>query len=230
MSLPCSSISTPNDLKQDRVERQSALTAKFVNRVSPTAIAAIIAALCEIDLSPASSILPFMDLARRSFILSILELTPRLCLDSKCPKPLTYRTYTVSEIREIKLPSNIGSVEEAADRADAFARERGYSDEVIFAVDLAIRESVANAVKHGNKFDESKDVEITFNVSDEGFEITVRDHGHGFSVEDIPDPTDPENLLKSDGRGILFIRSFMDEVEWTNPDGGGLMCTMLKKR
>ena len=135
----------------------------------------------------------------------------------------------VSEKREIRLPSRIESVEEAADKADAFARERGYSDEVIFAVDLAIRESVANAVKHGNKLDENNDVEITFNESGEGFEITVRDHGSGFSVEDIPDPTNPENLLKSDGRGILFMRSFMDEVEWTNPDGGGVMVRMLKK-
>ena len=136
---------------------------------------------------------------------------------------------SVPEKREIKLPSRIESVEEAADMINSFARERGYSDEVIFAVDLAVRESMANAVKHGNKFDETKDVEITFSHSDKGLEITVRDFGSGFSVEDIPDPTDPENLLKSDGRGILFIRSFMDEVEWTNPNGGGLMVTMLKK-
>lgn len=135
----------------------------------------------------------------------------------------------MSEIREIKLPSRIESVEEAADRADKFAREQGYGDEVIFAVDLAIRESVANAVKHGNKFDDAKDVEIKFADSKNGFEITVRDFGSGFSIEDIPDPTDPENLLKSDGRGILFIKSFMDEVEWSNPDGGGLMVKMLKK-
>jgi serine/threonine-protein kinase RsbW len=135
----------------------------------------------------------------------------------------------VPEILEIKLPSRIESVEEAADRADEFARTRGYGDEVIFAVDLAIRESVVNAVKHGNKFDESKDVEITFADSEDGFEITVRDYGTGFSVEDIPDPTVPENLLKSDGRGILFIRSFMDEVEWSNPEGGGLKIKMSKK-
>ena len=53
-------------------------------------------------------------------------------------------------------------------------------------------------------------------TSDEVFEITVRDHGDGFNVEEIPDPTDPENLLKTNGRGILFMRSFMDKVEWEN--------------
>ncbi len=133
-------------------------------------------------------------------------------------------------MREIELPSRIESVEEAAVMADEFAKSCGFGDEVGFAIDLAIRESVANAVKHGNKFDESKKVELTFADKPEGFEITVRDYGSGFAVEDIPDPTNPENLLKTNGRGILFIRSFMDEVEWDNPPGGGLIVRMLKKR
>lgn len=133
-------------------------------------------------------------------------------------------------MREIELPSRIESVDEAAMAADEFAKSCGFGDEIIFAVDLAIRESVANAVKHGNKFDESKKVELKFDDRPEGFEITVRDYGSGFAVEDIPDPTDPENLLKTNGRDILFMRSFMDEVEWENPADGGLMVKMLKKR
>ncbi len=136
----------------------------------------------------------------------------------------------MSEIREIELPSRIESVEEAATMADEFAKAQGFGDEVIFAIDLAIRESVANAVKHGNKFDAGKNVEIRFADVPEGFEITVRDFGTGFMVENIPDPTNPENLLKTNGRGILFMRSFMDEVEWSNPEGGGLIVKMLKKR
>jgi serine/threonine-protein kinase RsbW len=136
----------------------------------------------------------------------------------------------VSETRKIELPSRIESVEEAATIADEFARLRGFGDEVIFAIDLAVRESVANAVKHGNKFDDTKKVDITFADLSEGFEVTVRDFGEGFAVDDIPDPTNPENLLKTNGRGILFIRSFMDEVEWAHPMDGGLMVKMLKKR
>lgn len=101
---------------------------------------------------------------------------------------------------------------------------------MMFGIDMAIRESVANAVKHGNKFDESKKVDIRFADTKDGFEVTVRDFGTGFTPEDVPDPTDPDNLLKTDGRGILFMRSFMDEVEWTNPDDGGLQVRMLKKR
>ena len=133
-------------------------------------------------------------------------------------------------MRQIELPSRIESVDEAAMMADEFAKSCGFGDEVTFAVDLAIRESVANAVKHGNKFDESKTVQLTLDDKPEGFEITVRDYGSGFAIDEIADPTDPENLLKTNGRGILFMRSFMDEVEWQNPTDGGLMVKMLKKR
>lgn len=113
--------------------------------------------------------------------------------------------------------------------AEKTAREWGFGDESISAIDLAVRESVANAVKHGNKFDDAKPVEITFTRSREGFGITVRDFGTGFRPADIPDPTNPENLMKESGRGILFMRSFMDEVEWTCHDGGGLVVKMLKR-
>ena len=131
---------------------------------------------------------------------------------------------------EIKLPSRIESVDEAASEADEFAKKQGFGDDFVSAIDLAIRESVANAVKHGNKFDESKDVEVTFADLPEGFEVTVRDHGPGFAIEEIPDPTNPENLLKANGRGILFMNSFMDEVSWENHAGGGMVVKMLKKR
>jgi len=136
----------------------------------------------------------------------------------------------VLEQKKLELPSKIESVEKAAQEAEVFVKESGFGDEVLFAVDMAVRESVANAVKHGNKLDETKQVEITFFNSDEGFEITVRDFGTGFAVEEIPDPTNPENLLKASGRGILFMRSFMDEVEWTNHSDGGLLVRMMKRR
>jgi serine/threonine-protein kinase RsbW len=136
----------------------------------------------------------------------------------------------VTGIQQIKLPSRIESVDEAALRADEFAKEQGLGDDFVSAIDLAIRESVANAVKHGNKFAEEKTVDLTLARTAEGFEITVRDYGAGFQIDDIPDPTDPENLLKSHGRGILFMRSFMDVVEWSNHEGGGLVVKMLKRQ
>ncbi len=129
---------------------------------------------------------------------------------------------------ELILPTRIESVDEAALSAERFARDNGFGSDLISAIDLAVRESVANAVKHGNRFDEGKSVELTFAKLENGLEITVRDFGSGFTLDEIPDPTDPENLLKATGRGILFMRSFMDVVEWTEADGGGMKVTMVK--
>ncbi|MGD9590517.1 MAG: ATP-binding protein [Pyrinomonadaceae bacterium] len=134
----------------------------------------------------------------------------------------------MNEFIELKLPSVIGSVDEAASQAESFVRSCGLGDDFASAIDLAVRESVANAVKHGNKFDPEKVVELKFLRSPKGLEIFVRDFGPGFAPEEIPDPTNPENLLKANGRGILFMRSFMDEVEWSNHDDGGMVVKMIK--
>jgi serine/threonine-protein kinase RsbW len=135
----------------------------------------------------------------------------------------------VSETRELKLPSRIESVDEAAMHAESFVKDHGLGDDFASAIDLAVRESVANAVKHGNKFDPEKDVEMTLLLSPEGLEISVRDFGPGFHPEEIADPTDPANLLKASGRGIFFMKTFMDEVEWSNASGGGMVVRMTKR-
>lgn len=128
------------------------------------------------------------------------------------------------------MPSRIESVDIAASRADEFAKRTGLGDEFVSSIDLAIRESVANAVKHGNKMDDTKDVEIRLIRNEAGFEMIVRDFGLGFDPEAIPDPTDPANLLKESGRGILFMRAFMDVVEWSSPEGGGTLVRMVKRQ
>lgn len=135
----------------------------------------------------------------------------------------------VEKAIELKLPSRLESIDEAVSEAIKFASGVGLSDEEIYAIDMAMRESVANAVKHGNLLDETKPVEIALKDSDLGFEVSVRDFGKGFAIDEIPDPTNPENLLKATGRGILFIRTFMDEVEWFNHAEGGTIIKMLKK-
>ncbi|CAN5555279.1 anti-sigma B factor RsbW [soil metagenome] len=131
---------------------------------------------------------------------------------------------------EINLPSRLESIDKAVVEATDFASRAGFSEEALYAVDMAMRESVANAVKHGNKLDETKQVEITLKNSSEGLEIIIRDFGAGFAVEEVPDPTNPENLMRADGRGILFMKTFMDEVEWSNHARGGMIVKMLKKR
>lgn len=131
---------------------------------------------------------------------------------------------------KMTLPSRLESVEQAAAAAERFAKQCALPDEFLFAIDMAIRESVANAVKHGNKFDESKNVEVCFAVNESSFEATVGDQGAGFTVEDVPDPTAEPNLLNASGRGVLFMRTFMDEVEWRTVSGGGTTVYMKKNR
>ena len=80
----------------------------------------------------------------------------------------------MTENVQITLPSRIESVDEAAAGAERFAKEAGLADDMIFAIDLAVRESVANAVKHGNKFDESKSVEITLAGTADAMETLAR--------------------------------------------------------
>ncbi len=131
---------------------------------------------------------------------------------------------------EINIPSRLESIDKAVVETINFASRAGFSEEAIYAIDMAARESVANAVKHGNKLDETKLVEITLRNTNDGLEIIIRDFGEGFEVEDVPDPTNSENLMKTDGRGILFMKTFMDEVEWSNHAEGGMVVKMLKKR
>ena len=137
----------------------------------------------------------------------------------------------MSEKKEhISIASTIEEIDVAVQKAVKFATECGFVDDEIFGIDMAVREAVANAVKHGNKLDEQKNVEIDISDSNEQFKIEVRDFGAGFAVEDVPDPTNPENLLKENGRGILFMQNFIDKVEWHNHPDGGMLVQMTKQK
>jgi serine/threonine-protein kinase RsbW len=134
------------------------------------------------------------------------------------------------ETVELKLPSRIESIGEAAGAAADAARRLGFAEDALFGVELAVREAVTNAVVHGNRQDESKPVEVGLSGTDAELVITVRDRGEGFDPERVADPTAAENILKASGRGILFMRTFMDEVTWERPPGGGTLVRMIKKK
>ncbi len=134
------------------------------------------------------------------------------------------------ETTELVLPSRIEAVADAAGAAAEIVRRAELGDEAMFGIDMAVREAVTNAVLHGNLQDETKTVEVTFSVSAEAFEISVRDMGEGFDPQDVPDPTAEQNLLKTSGRGIFFMRTFMDTVEWSRHPLGGTLVRMTKKR
>ena len=128
------------------------------------------------------------------------------------------------------MPSRIDTVATAAALVAEFLSRSGITEDAAFGIDMAVREAVTNAVVHGNRKDENKTVDVTLKSSPDAVEISVHDQGAGFNPEDVPDPTAEENILKASGRGIFFMRSFMDEVNWLIRPGGGTTVRMLKRR
>src|SRR3972149_4582824 len=90
----------------------------------------------------------------------------------------------------------------------------GFGEDATHYMSVAVRESVVNAIKHGNRRDESKRVALRFTLLDRALEVQVRDEGEGFALAAVADPLAPENLLKAYGRGIFFMRQFMDDVTY----------------
>ena len=135
-----------------------------------------------------------------------------------------------AETTELSLPSRIDTVATAAAAVAEFLSRSGISEDAAFGIDMAVREAVTNAVVHGNRQDENKTVDVTLKSSPDAVEISVHDQGPGFNPENVPDPTAEENILKASGRGIFFMRNFMDEVNWLIRPGGGTTVRMLKRR
>jgi len=91
-----------------------------------------------------------------------------------------------------------------------------------------IGKAVANAIKHGNKLDVRKKVNATFQLHDHQLEIRISDEGAGFDPGAIGDPLNPQNLMKTSGRGIFYMKTFMDQVQYSFVPGGGTSLLMTK--
>jgi serine/threonine-protein kinase RsbW len=117
--------------------------------------------------------------------------------------------------------------------SDRMGQMAGLDEDAVHWVGVAVRESVINAMKHGNRLDEAKSVtiEFAFVPAATPTELIVRvlDEGEGFEPERVADPLAPENLLKSSGRGMFFMRSFMDDVSVHRVPEGGMEVRMVKK-
>ena len=105
-----------------------------------------------------------------------------------------------------------------------------FDEEAANWIDLAIRETVINAIKHGNRMEAEKPVDIKFTLDRSTLSVYVRDRGVGFDPLMIPDPLDPENLLNPSGRGIFYMKTFMDEVDFSHHPEGGTVVRMVKRR
>ena len=116
--------------------------------------------------------------------------------------------------------------------SDHMSQSVGLDEDSSHWVSVAIRESVINAIKHGNRNDSTKKVFVEFETTIAEvaeLAIRVRDQGEGFDPEAVADPLAPENMLKSSGRGIFLIRSFMDDVQLQRAPEGGMEIRMVKR-
>jgi serine/threonine-protein kinase RsbW len=133
----------------------------------------------------------------------------------------------------IELPSSFELLDLVQILSDRMTTLAGLDEEGMHWVSVAVRESVINAIKHGNKEDRRKHVTVEFGLSPrenpEQFMVEVLDEGEGFDPATIANPLDAENMLKSSGRGIFFMRSFMDDVSMSRRPQGGMSVRMRKK-
>jgi serine/threonine-protein kinase RsbW len=125
------------------------------------------------------------------------------------------------------LPSDVDIISPFVEQLMRFiSRFRGAGGNDI-EIEVALREALVNAIVHGNGEDPNKLVYVKCRCTRDGeISITVEDEGNGFEHEAVPDPTSPDNQLRTNGRGIHLIRTFMDEV---NFEEGGSVVHMRKR-
>jgi anti-sigma regulatory factor (Ser/Thr protein kinase) len=125
------------------------------------------------------------------------------------------------------IPADPREIPKLTDGVTQVLQEKGWPEDDVMAVELALQEAVANAIRHGCGGDASKELQCSVTCDDDGeVVITVRDPGTGFDPAKVANPLEPVNLLKSSGRGIFLINGLMDEVQYA--DGGREL--QMKKR
>jgi serine/threonine-protein kinase RsbW len=129
---------------------------------------------------------------------------------------------------ELTLESKPESADLAESQMTNFAASAEYTKQQCEEIGLAVRESVANAVLHGNRGDLNKKVFLTAEIQTRGLVIHVRDEGEGFAPESLPNPLVPPHLHRESGRGLLLVKTLMDEVILRRAASGGMEVIMTK--
>jgi len=144
-------------------------------------------------------------------------------LGAHCPSPMTMTEQRVS----YTLDSTLETVDSAEEKASRIATDLGFAEDEVMQISMAVREGAVNAVLHGNAYAPDKKVTLAFERTSAELIITIRDQGGGMDLSKIPNPLAPENLLKTSGRGIFLMRSFMDVVE-IRPSQTGTELKLIK--
>lgn len=120
-----------------------------------------------------------------------------------------------SETKEVDtyLDSALGSADEAEHLVLGVAQQMGFHEDDLHKIGMAVRESIVNAVVHGNRYNRRKRVHLAVLNGKDHVTVLVGDEGEGFDPDKLPDPLAEPNLLHQSGRGIFLIRAFMDEFQ-----------------
>jgi serine/threonine-protein kinase RsbW len=130
----------------------------------------------------------------------------------------------LSESHRIDMPSDAAGIPAVRERLTEYLRAHGFRPEDIWGVELALGEALLNAIRHGNQDDPARTVRIDYGIANEVFYVRVRDEGPGFDPAEVPDPTQPENLQRAGGRGLLLMRHYMCQVHFLGKGNDVLMC------
>jgi len=130
---------------------------------------------------------------------------------------------------EVVLESDLKNVEVAEEITRRISSTAGFGEDDQHKIDMAVHETLINAIWHGNRNDPSKHVWLRFEIFSDRLEIRVRDQGNGYDPSKVPNPLTQENLLAVSGRGIFLMRTFMDEVRVNTREGQGAEVTLVKR-
>ncbi len=130
---------------------------------------------------------------------------------------------------EVTLETLLDSVSLAEEICLRIAGAAGFDEDDCHKIGMSVREGVINAFHYGNGERRDKKIHLIFELAPEKIVVRVLDQGRGFRLEDVPDPLAEENLLKTSGRGIFLMRSFMDEFEVRCGRQGGAEVVMAKR-
>ncbi len=130
---------------------------------------------------------------------------------------------------ELTVPSSLENVDLVQAVLEETMSRLAVDDKISYAVGMAVREAVVNAIEHGNDSIQHKKVALRLEVADDELVVTVTDEGNGFDLEEVPDPCAPLNLMQTSGRGLLFMKEFMDEIDYTFHEDGGTEVRLTKR-
>ena len=129
----------------------------------------------------------------------------------------------------VSVASRVAHVDLIHAISDQVASLLGFGSDEVLNLGLAVREATINAIKHGNGLDPRKRVKVVFEFNGSGLSVSVRDRGKGFDLDAIADPTLPENLFQSSGRGVLLMKAFVDRVEVRTNGSRGVEVHLYKR-